>query len=118
MILWHSNQSNHKIKFTNILHQAAERILVQSAGVNMNTWIVGHAPAGYLIEKPKLGDDSAVLESGEKTFFMRGRIMAGQADLKENLFGLTDFKWLTRQEVATHLDNKYYNAVEKMMSYR
>jgi large subunit ribosomal protein L46 len=84
----------------------------------MNTWIVGHAPGGYWIEKPKVGDDSSVLEPGQKIFFMRGRIMAGQADLKENLFGLTDFKWLTRQEVGTHLDKKYFSAVEKMMTAR
>jgi large subunit ribosomal protein L46 len=84
----------------------------------MNTWIVGRAPAGYLIKQPKFKDDSSVLEPGEKTFFMRGRIMAGQADLKENLFGLIDFRWLTRQEVGKYLDKKYFSAVEKMMSDR
>jgi large subunit ribosomal protein L46 len=84
----------------------------------MNTWIVGHAPAGYLIQKPRLGDDSSLLEPGEKTFFMRGRIMAGQADLTGNLFGLGDFKWLTKQEARKRLSSKYFSAVEKMMSDR
>jgi large subunit ribosomal protein L46 len=44
--------------------------------------------------------------------------MAGQADLTGNLFGLSDFKWLTKQEVGKHLPAKYFNAVEKMMSDR
>lgn len=84
----------------------------------MNTWIVGHAPAGYLIQKPRLGDDSSLVKSGEKTFFMRGRIMAGQADLTGNVFGLSDFQWLTKQEAGKRLHPKYYSAVEKMMSDR
>jgi large subunit ribosomal protein L46 len=84
----------------------------------MNTWIVGHAPAGYLIHKPRFGDDSSLLQPGEKTFFMRGRIMAGQADLTGNLFGLSDFKWVTKQEAGKYLYSKYFNAIEKMMSDR
>jgi large subunit ribosomal protein L46 len=84
----------------------------------MNTWIVGHAPAGYLIQKPRLGDNSSVLEPGEKTLFMRGRIMAGQADLMGNLFGLSDFQWSTKQEAGKRLPPKYFSAVEKIMSDR
>jgi len=84
----------------------------------MNTWIVGHAPAGYLVQKPWLADDASVAKPGEKTFFMRGRIMAGQADLTGNEFGLSDFQWLTKEEACKRLHPKYFNAVEKMMSNR
>jgi len=84
----------------------------------MNTWIVGHAPAGYLIQKPRFGEDSSLVEPGEKTFFMRGRIMAGQADLTGNVFGLSDFQWLTKQEAGNRLPAQYFSAVEKMMSDR
>ena len=84
----------------------------------MNTWIVGHAPAGYVIQKPRLGEDSSLLQPGEKTFFMRARIMAGQADLTGNHFGLQDFQWLTKQEAGKALPGKYFSAVEKMMSDR
>jgi large subunit ribosomal protein L46 len=44
--------------------------------------------------------------------------MAGQADLTGNLFGLGDFKWLTKQEARKLLSSKYFSAVEKMMSDR
>ncbi|KAF8848712.1 hypothetical protein BDZ45DRAFT_681042, partial [Acephala macrosclerotiorum] len=102
------------------LHQAAERILVQTAGLNMNTWIVGHVPVGHHILKPRYSYDSsstpALKKQGEKTFFMKGRIMAGQADLKENLFGLEGFKWLTKEEVQKHVTDKYFSYVKNMMA--
>jgi large subunit ribosomal protein L46 len=44
--------------------------------------------------------------------------MAGQADLKANLFGLTDFKWLTKEEVKKHVAAGYFSDVEKMMGDR
>lgn len=71
-----------------------------------------------MIQKPRLGDDSSLLALGEKTFFMRGRIMAGQADLTGNVLGLNDFQWLTKEEAGKRLNPKYYSAVEKMMSDR
>ncbi|RFU23963.1 hypothetical protein B7463_g12372, partial [Scytalidium lignicola] len=94
------------------LHQAAERILVQSAGVNMNTWIVGHAPIGHHFIKPYVNPDTKAIERvGDKIFFMKGRIMAGQADLKGNLFGLADFKWLTKRE----LENAQLSAMPQIV---
>jgi large subunit ribosomal protein L46 len=98
--------------------QAAERILVQTAGPNMNTWIVGHVPVGHHIAKPRYLLDSSLEKPGEKTFFMKARIMAGQADLKDNLFGLSEFKWLTKEEVAKHVASRYYSWVKNMMADR
>jgi large subunit ribosomal protein L46 len=98
--------------------QAAERILVQAAGPNMNTWIVGNVPIGHHVRKLRSTTDGAIERQGEKTFFLRGRIMAGQADLKENLFGLSDYKWLTKQEVEKHVAPKYFSQVKNMMSDR
>ncbi|CZT03486.1 related to mitochondrial ribosomal protein L17 [Rhynchosporium agropyri] len=115
------------------LHQAAERILVQSAGLNMNTWIIGHVPVGYHVSPPRLiakHDTSTSSSSssptpepelelqrpGAKTFFMKGRIMAGQADLAENHFGLTDYKWLTKEEVQKHVTTSYWAHVKNMMA--
>ncbi|CZR66902.1 related to ribosomal protein YmL17 precursor, mitochondrial [Phialocephala subalpina] len=104
------------------LHQAAERILVQTAGLNMNTWIIGHVPIGHHILKPRYtySPDStpSLAKQGEKTFFMKGRIMAGQADLKENLFGLEDFKWLTKEEVQKVVADKYFSYVRGMLADR
>jgi large subunit ribosomal protein L46 len=99
--------------------QAAERVLIQTAGVNMNTWIVGRVPVGHHITKPRYSPESGELEKqGIRTFFMKGRIMAGQADLKGNIFGLNDFKWLTKQEVEKHVASKYWSYVKNMMDDR
>ncbi|KAH8801488.1 putative 54S ribosomal protein L17, mitochondrial [Xylogone sp. PMI_703] len=101
------------------LHLAAERILVQAAGVNMNTWLVGHAPIGHHIIKPYINPETKSIEKvGDKVFFMKGRIMAGQADLKGNLFGLTDFKWLTKRELEKCVSPKYYSSIRNMLADR
>ncbi|KAH8769736.1 putative 54S ribosomal protein L17, mitochondrial [Hyaloscypha finlandica] len=101
------------------LHQGAERVLVQTAGVNMNTWIVGHVPVAHHIINPRFHPESGDLEKqGTRTFFMKGRIMAGQANLEGNMFGLSDFKWLTKQEVQKHVADKYWSYVKNMMSDR
>jgi large subunit ribosomal protein L46 len=84
----------------------------------MNTWIVGHAPIGHYVKQPRFKSDESLELEGEKTFFMKGRIMAGQADLKGNLFGLEDFKWLTKEEVKRYVSPKYYSSVKNMMSDR
>lgn len=84
----------------------------------MNTWIVGNGPIGHFISKPRLGPDSSIERQGEKTFFMKGRIMAGQADLKGNKFGFSDFRWLTKEEVGRHVGPKYFSEVKDMMGDR
>ncbi|KAJ2972869.1 hypothetical protein NQ176_g6913 [Zarea fungicola] len=84
----------------------------------MNTWIVGRVPVAHLIDEPTVGKDGAVQTKGCKTFFLRGRIMAGQADLKGNPLGYTDFKWLTREELEKELPTEYYRGVRNMMSDR
>jgi len=98
--------------------QAAQRILDQAAGVNMNTWIVGRVPVAHLVTEPTLGADGSVQSRGHKTFFLKGRIMAGQADLKGNPLGYTDFKWLTREELQKELAPEYFRGVRNMMAER
>ncbi|KAK4123369.1 hypothetical protein N657DRAFT_597904 [Parathielavia appendiculata] len=102
------------------LHETAARVLRESVGVNMNTWIVGRVPVAHHVVKPLLshGDAPSVLQPGEKTFFLKGRIMAGQADLAGNKHGLTDFKWLTREELKVLLRKDYYHSVQGMMEVR
>ncbi|PBP27050.1 50S ribosomal subunit L30 [Diplocarpon rosae] len=102
------------------LHQAAERIIVQAAGVNMNTWVVGKVPVGHYIKVPRYfkGDTSQLERVGEKHFFLKGRIMAGQADLTGNELGYNDFKWLTKQEVGKHVSTQYYSYVKNMLADR
>lgn len=85
----------------------------------MNTWIVGRVPVAHHVVKPVLGEDgTSVVSRGEKVFFLKGRIMAGQADLAGNKHGLTDFQWLTQEELKKVLTFEYYHSVRNMMELR
>ncbi|EKJ70733.1 hypothetical protein NXS19_011724 [Fusarium pseudograminearum] len=100
------------------LHESAKRVLDQAAGVNMNTWLVSRIPVAHVVSRPKLSNEGVVEKKGEKTFFIKGRIMAGQADLKDNPFGYTEFKWLTREELEKELPKTYFKGVRNMMTDR
>ncbi|KAL0263174.1 hypothetical protein SLS55_002152 [Diplodia seriata] len=103
------------------LHNGAERVLVQSGGVNMNTWVVGNHPVGhYQFDFPKTitNTDNGVEELGEKVFFMKARIMAGQANLEENKYGLVDFRWLAKEEIEPIVTMRYWSAVQDMLMAR
>jgi len=69
----------------------------------MNTWIIGHAPVGHYVYPAFYNEDSTLKVQGDKTFFMKGRIMAGQANLEGNQYGLKDFKWLTKERFKSTL---------------
>ncbi|KAI4221539.1 MAG: hypothetical protein L6R36_006831 [Xanthoria steineri] len=103
------------------LHTAAERIIVQAGGMNMNTWVVGNIPLGHYIHNygatSKNQDKSEELR-GEKYFFMKGRIMAGQANLADNKLGLTDFQWLAKDEIQKTLAPRDWNGVKNILSER
>ncbi|KAL8943486.1 MAG: hypothetical protein Q9216_001021 [Gyalolechia sp. 2 TL-2023] len=103
------------------LHTAAERILVQTGGLNMNTWIVGNIPLGHYIRNyslPATDKEKSIETRGEKYFFMKGRIMAGQANLKDNAHGLTDFQWLAKDELQNTLLPRDWSAVKNVLAER
>ncbi|KAL4812118.1 ribonuclease H-like domain-containing protein [Aspergillus spinulosporus] len=103
------------------LRSAAERTLEQSAGVNMNTFMVGYHPVGHYVynaRKPKIDETTGATLAGEKTFFMKGRIMAGQADLSANVQDLKDFQWLAKEEIAKYVLPPYYAAIKNMLAER
>ncbi|KAH7067822.1 39S mitochondrial ribosomal protein L46-domain-containing protein [Paraphoma chrysanthemicola] len=102
------------------LHGAASRIITQSGGPNMNTWLVGHVPIGHhQLEYTKGAKlPSGITETGAKTFFLRARIMAGQVNLKENKLGLQDFKWLAKDELEKEVDGSYWKSVKNMLAER
>ncbi|ROT40498.1 hypothetical protein SODALDRAFT_338275 [Sodiomyces alkalinus F11] len=100
------------------LHETAKRVLDQGAGVNMNTWIVGRVPVAHHVVRPVFNEDGTLESRGEKTFYLKGRIMAGQANLEGNPFGYTDFKWLTREELQSVLEPRYFHSVRNMMADR
>ncbi|KAK4218105.1 39S mitochondrial ribosomal protein L46-domain-containing protein [Rhypophila decipiens] len=101
------------------LHETAARVLAESAGVNMNTWVVGRVPVAHLVKEPVPAEDGKSEEKrGEKVFFLKGRIMAGQADLTGNKHELTDFKWLTKDELKETLPSDYFWSIRNMLELR
>jgi large subunit ribosomal protein L46 len=100
--------------------QAAQRIITQSGGVNMNTWLVGHVPIGHaqLDYASPQTTSTGLSEQGSKTFFLKARIMAGQANLKDNKLGLQDFKWLHKDELKTAVDGDYWRQIKNMLAER
>ncbi|KAI9641512.1 hypothetical protein NHQ30_010321 [Ciborinia camelliae] len=97
-----------------VLHTAAERILTQTAGPNMNTWIVGHVPIGSLtIER-----SAKFAREPEKVFFMKGRIMAGQVNLQGNEHRARDFVWLTKGEIEGLVSKRFWSQVGGMLGGR
>ncbi|KKK23945.1 hypothetical protein P175DRAFT_0487489 [Aspergillus ochraceoroseus IBT 24754] len=103
------------------LRLAAERTLAQSAGANMNTFMVGFHPVGhhvYNFVKPKTNETTGTQLAGEKTFFIKGRIMAGQADLSGNVQNLQDFKWVAKDEIAKFVRPQYYSNIKNMLAER
>ena len=97
----------------------------------MNAWIVGRVPIAHHVaefeDAPETapapaakvadaGDESRF--DGEKIFFLKGRIMAGQVDLTGNKYGYTDFKWVNKDELRKTLPYEYWRSVRNMVELR
>lgn len=80
----------------------------------MNTWIVGHVPIG----RATIESSEKFQREAEKVFYMKGRIMAGQADLKGNVLGYADFMWLTKGEIQGLVTNRFWSQVRGMLQGR
>lgn len=87
----------------------------------MNVWMVGRHPIAVEQREPTYRKDETspdgqtLKQRGCNTFYLKGRIMAGQADLENNPHGVTDFKWLTREELEEHLQPGLFSSVENTL---
>jgi large subunit ribosomal protein L46 len=86
----------------------------------MNTWVVGNVPIGHHQHdyREAISSASGLHEVGLKTFFMKARIMAGQANLQDNKLGLMDFKWLAKEEIQKEVPGKYWHSIKNMLADR
>ncbi|KAK4204431.1 39S mitochondrial ribosomal protein L46-domain-containing protein [Triangularia verruculosa] len=101
------------------LHHTAKRALQEAAGVNMNAWIVGRVPVAHRVVAPEVEPETKKLvRRGDKIFYLKGRIMAGQADLSGNTQGLTEFRWLTQREMKKVLPEEVWESVKGMVELR
>ena len=101
--------------------KAAERIIVETGGVNMNTWVVGNMPVGYQVfnyPQSKVNNEQGIETRGEKTFFMKARIMAGKANLQDNKYGLVDYQWLVKEEIQKAIPPRDFAAVNNILAER
>lgn len=72
----------------------------------------------YDFERARLDQAANIEYLGEKTFFMKCRIMAGQADLVKNEQNLKDFKWVSKEEMAEHVLPQYFKHIKNMLPDR
>lgn len=96
-------------------------MIVQAGGINMNTWVVGNAPIGHhthIFGKAIANTEAKTEELGQKIFFMKARIMAGQANLEGNVFGDTEFRWLSKEEIEKTVGSRYFGSVKNMLAER
>jgi large subunit ribosomal protein L46 len=55
-------------------------------------------------------------EVGEKTFFIKTRIFAGQADVAQQAAAWEDFAWLSKDEIEKIVHPRYWARVKNMLS--
>ena len=87
----------------------------------MNTWVVGNIPIGHQIynySQSIFNEENGTVLQGEKVFFMKARILAGQANLRDNRFGFEDFQWLAKEEIQKTFDPRNWNAIRSILSER
>ncbi|KAL0094959.1 39S mitochondrial ribosomal protein L46-domain-containing protein [Phycomyces blakesleeanus] len=94
---------------TEYLHEAAERQLKETCGKDMDVWFVGRQPIGLYKKAPTQN----VEESGSKVFFMKARMFSGQVTPSEDV---SEFAWLTKEELPNYLSSDYYKAVKDSLA--
>lgn len=98
------------------LHVTAENGLRKLGGVNINTWTVSNTPAAvvrYDGVSKKIVDKENANENTIREFFIKSHILHGKFVPSSSS---TDFMWLTKQEIATHVDSSYYEAIAPLLS--
>ncbi|KAF8589959.1 hypothetical protein K439DRAFT_1644834 [Ramaria rubella] len=100
-----------EVKDGELLHEAAQRELHAECGVNIDAWIVGRHPIGFMDES-----NAALLAqyAGCKTFFFKAHIMAGQVDPSAG--SLADFAWLTKGEIKRAVTSDYWTNIQDILS--
>lgn len=86
------------------LHDAVERGLRQVGGINMKTWTVSNTPAAVIKD-----------ENAGKEFFIKSHIIHGKFNLQK-VQGVTDYAWLTKNEISEKVNSKYYQELEPLLA--
>ncbi|EDO19073.1 hypothetical protein Kpol_2000p38 [Vanderwaltozyma polyspora DSM 70294] len=88
------------------LHIRVETGLREIGGEEINTWTVSRTPAAVMNHK-----------NGSNEFFIKSHILGGKFELQDPSKTLvTDFAWLTKEEIKDLVDKSYYKGTEFMLS--
>ncbi|KAG8956645.1 54S ribosomal protein L17 mitochondrial [Tulasnella sp. 424] len=96
---WRLPQSS--VTSEDALHVAARKSIAAQCGEAMDTWVVGRQPIGFLEEE-------------ENVFFFKAHILAGQVSL--NSSDVSDFAWLTKEEIGDRVDAAYWSGIKDMLA--
>lgn len=89
------------------LHDVAPASVTEVLGDKMDIWMVSNLPVG-LYKSAKAAD--------EKTYFLRGHVLAGNAELAKSKDGeVEEFQWLTKEEIEKLVESNYWSNVEDLL---
>ena len=84
----------------------------------MNTWIVGNMPIAhqiYYYPDSVIKKEPGAEIRGEKIFYMKARMLAGQANLRDNKFDLEDYRWLAKEEIQDAIHPRDFAALKNVL---
>ena len=92
------------------MHDVAPASVTDSLGNKMDIWLVSNLPVGV---------HKAAGEGGEKTYFLRGHVLAGNAELAKDKKEVEEFQWLTKEEIEKLMGEGkelgYWKGVEDLL---
>lgn len=82
---------------------------------DMDVWYVGSAPIGHWLQVYTPEQQAATGCYGAKVFFYRAEILSGKLRLAGNDAAYSDFMWLARDEMETHLPRPLFKYTHQIV---
>ncbi|XP_033744841.1 39S ribosomal protein L46, mitochondrial-like [Pecten maximus] len=108
---WILPQGDHLMEES--MRETAERTLGQISGVNIQSMFLGNAPCGFYRHRFSKTFREKLSADGQKIFFFRAEHSHGDVAVSDHI---SDYKWLTVEEMADYLKPDYYKRCKMFMS--
>ncbi|OWF42332.1 39S ribosomal protein L46, mitochondrial-like [Mizuhopecten yessoensis] len=95
------------------MRETAERTLRETCGDSIQSRFLGNAPCGFYREKLSKTLQEKLCVNGNKVFFFRAEFNQGSVIVSDRI---TDYKWLTVEEMADYLEPDYYKKCKMFVS--
>lgn len=89
-----------------VLHKVAPQAVHTLLGNEMDIWMVSNLPVAVLPS----------VKGGERSYVMRGHILAGQPDLSNSSAKGVEFAWLTKEEIQQRVGQKHWDGIQDLLS--